>query len=306
MHEYRSSHGGSNGRGNEQHNDYAGSGGGDYFSFQPFNMFNDLFGSGVSQSFRPTVTGSVIHAREVMFPYDPIITSDGYYALLDLTCSMVVFEGSPREFLATYESTNDMSIASQLHGPQLFSTPGHASLGGACFAGLNDRGDLQVVAGHPTHYQTTLLWSTGEAEGGNEYFTSFFRRYYLELSDTGELSVRMLAAGSGDEVCVWSTRSCNSVLSALLSIQHSVASNIGKLFPPIRNIFATIRRILQYISNVMAESTLLARVQELSDKLWSNVLRLLSEYDIFPDEGRREERNRSARRRRREAYFTNH
>jgi hypothetical protein len=84
-----------------------------------------------------------------------------------------------------------------------------SSLGGKCFAGLGEDGLLRVFRGHPDSPGYLPIWSSSLSGKDSSLYGNFFRRVYLEVSDSGELAVFSLAAGSPISECLWSSESCS-------------------------------------------------------------------------------------------------
>jgi hypothetical protein len=161
--------------------------------------------------------------------------------------------------------TNSIPSLDDIDVEVIYSTPSDDTLNGRCFSGLDEYGILHVFKGHPgntpithllthsltypltylpTHLLTYLLthslvdyrvyeslWSSASsAEVSNDYY---YTRYYLELTNNGELVVRALHAGESESVCVWSTSTCNEYLKSIKELKStttSIMSSIGKSF----------------------------------------------------------------------------
>lgn len=108
-----------------------------------------------------------------------------------------------------------------------FRTEGRPSLHGRCFAGLDDSGYFRVYRGQPEAAYSPLWSSDGVVSGLPHEI--YFKRFYLELSNSGELAVRALTAGVSDVECVWSTTSCNVYMAMVKEIVATVAPVIQDL-----------------------------------------------------------------------------
>lgn len=176
--------------------------------------------------FQPTVTESPLRSNEIITPYSPIIMSadQSHYSFLDATCSFKVFSykngdiGNFVQLLA--ENPVSMHLAPGV--TQKFKTPEFPSLDGNCFAALDESGAFSVFQGHP-QFEYQAAWTTKEWNEGDEqaYYASMERRYFLHVTNDGELTVMSLpgsrrsgrmrrSQGKDDRPpeCTWSSKGC--------------------------------------------------------------------------------------------------
>ena len=235
----------------------------DYYTYQQkFNEYDDVMEDLLNQmyhfyeqqnshsSFQPELTGSYLPAGEVIYPLSPIMTSDdrSHFALLDVSCSFVVYKGSIEDYVYSmmYSTPSDIM---DISAHEVFRSPSAYHLHGQCFAGLDFNGELKVFAGHPSQPNYYPVWSTTNED--KDYAPAYYKRYFIELSNSGEVSVRMLAAGSSEEVCVWSSRSCNRLAALAIRTFRGILPNIASLSTMIsRLITYLIQRIHGFISCV--------------------------------------------------------
>lgn len=176
--------------------------------------------------FQPTLTESPLRSNEIMTPYSPIIVSadQSHYSFLDATCSFKVFSYSSGD-VGNFVQLLAENPVSMHHAPgvkQKYKTPEFSSLDGNCFAALDESGAFSVFQGHPQFdYQT--VWTTKEWNEGDEqaYYASMERRYFLYVTNDGELTVMSLPGGRGSgrmrrskgkddrpPECTWSSKGC--------------------------------------------------------------------------------------------------
>ena len=256
----------------------------DYYAYQQSFHFNDLFEDLFDQMnrmhndrsysyYQPELTGSYIPAGEVIYPYSPIMTSEdqSHFALLDISCSFVVYQGSVEDYLYSMMQ-NQAFTTTDVVAREIFRTPSAQQLGGQCFAGLDLRGELKVFAGQPTQPNYYPIWSTTNED--TNHFPSYYKRYFVELSNSGEVSVRMLVAGSSDEVCIWSSRSCNRIVASII---HS----FRKFLPSITALVREFSRIMQFMRRKLLEWEVIQRLNQMMDFLESKTNAFLD--FLFPD-----------------------
>lgn len=219
---------------------------------QQQQFFDDLLHDFYKSSFfQPEIIGSILPAGEVIFPYVPIMTSEdrSHFSMLDMHCSLGVYRGNVDDVVKHLIKglTPDMTtLAVELK----FRTEGESSLKGNCFAGLDDIGVLRVFKGHPDA-QYSPIW-TSNSNIDDEYETySNFQRYYLELSNTGELAVLSLIAGSAEADCIWSTTNCNIYVAMINDLQSQTKQVIkGAIESILRAYRSIIRGINIFIDDV--------------------------------------------------------
>jgi hypothetical protein len=116
----------------------------DEYDASGFNEFADeIFGA--AGMFQPVISGPILPAGQVIFPYIPIMSSsDGsHFALLDVHCSLGVYKGDVRLLVSTLMMGGIPDI-SALPIEAVYRTEGNSALQGHCFAGLDDSGVLRV------------------------------------------------------------------------------------------------------------------------------------------------------------------
>ena len=182
-----------------------------FSNFQGEESFSNFQGD-ASWQWEPRIVGHVLPAGQVLFPFAPIIVSldRSHFALVNADCSIGVYKGSVQPLIRhLMRSSNPPDMTDFDYA---FRSPGDPSLGGNCFAGLDGAGVLHVFAGHPD-LDFTPIWETATQ---NDDFPTRFSRYYLELTDTGELAVLKLEPGDPEASCVWSSFSCDIYVALLL------------------------------------------------------------------------------------------
>ena len=202
-----------------------------------------------SQQMAPFLVGSHMQEGDVLFPYSPILTaSDGsHFALLDGACRFVVYEGDPGRFLQElYVSGGDLSRLSWGQYRELYSSPSHEELESQCFAGLDRGGTFKIFRGHPDAYNYfEPIWRTERQDDDDfdDELGNMVREFFLDLSSTGEASIRSVTLGDAQSQCIWSTLSCNEVLSIVKDAWNDVRGVLGAL--PVRLNYA--RRVLREV-----------------------------------------------------------
>ena len=191
------------------------------------------------QVVQPFLVGPNMLEGDVMFPYSPILTaSDGsHFAMLDADCSFVVSRGDPQRFIGElYASGGDLRRLSWEAYTLIYKSKGAPELDGVCFAGLDRGGVLKIFEGHPEMYDHfNPVWSTpyqGEGDDGDEagdILGSMYTTYFLELSSSGEASIRAVTVGDPSSQCLWSTTSCNEYVSVLKDTVRDAMSALGGL-----------------------------------------------------------------------------
>ena len=196
-----------------------------------------------SGRYHPSFADTILPANQVIFPYTPIILSPDrqHFALLDIHCSLGVYKGDAAvvtDYLLFTQRPPDLSM---LPVELKFRTEGDKSLNGRCFAGLDETGVLRVYRGHPEYPDNAEpLWSSDPPAEDPSSYNMYFQRFYLELSSSGELAVRMLVAGSSESQCVWSTTSCNVYVALLKEMRGQVSQMLSELSGEIRELLKPI------------------------------------------------------------------
>lgn len=242
--------------------------------------------------YNPVTSNSMFPAGEVIFPYEPIITSmDGsHFAFLDHHCSLGVYRGDV-DALIRHILTSESPDLTALAMERKFRTEGEPSLKGVCFAGLADDGILRVFRGHPDFPDYRPLWSSDPPNRDSPYYGSYFQRFYLELTNQGELAVYTLTAGSSEAECVWSTTSCNKFIATLQEVKmqslQGLRAGLKVLIAFIRNLQD---HVVSFIDAVMEKGI----IETLEDRF--NKFKSYLENVALKRSRRREQRERRKRR----------
>ena len=252
----RSSHGKSQQRGRESRSQYNQYDDNDYHStYSSGDYSNDHSFRGESREdfsfarFRPSVADTMLPANQVIFPYTPILVSPDrqHFALLDMHCSLGVYKGDVDvliQYLLFAQQPPDLTM---MPVELKFRTEGEQSLNGRCFAGLDEVGVLRVYRGHPEYPESiSPLWSSNPPADDESDYSSYFQRFFLELSSSGELAVRMFVPGSSEPQCVWSTTSCNVYMALLKDMRGQVSK-----------ILLELSDVLKEVANVVKEKVVL-------------------------------------------------
>lgn len=220
-----------------------------------------------SSRYRPIISGPILPARQIIFPYQPIMVSEdnSYFALLDIHCSFGVYKGDIdiliRHLLVADEAPDLTMMPLELK----FRTEGDPSLKGECFAGLDEEGTLKVYAGSPDYPERSRpIWSSNPPT--KEIYRSYFTRFYVELSMSGELAVRMLEAGNSESQCVWSTTSCNKYVALLKDVKGHVVETLISVQQDLKD-------LLQWIKS----KTAVIHEQFIDKQKWSSVFKITRE-----------------------------
>eukprot|EP01041_Mallomonas_annulata_P002227 gene2227-4326_t len=158
---------------------------------------------------------------DIIFPYYPIMISPErtFFALLDKTCAFKVYEGSYDELLQ-FAYTQSIELLDE-NFSLLYKTPERSSLNGKCFAGVDEIGLLHIYRGHPSQRSAKEIWISSLKNTNTDPMDSYYRRYFLTLSNIGELAVNYITSQSFDRICVWSTSSCSAEL-AIINLQKMI------------------------------------------------------------------------------------
>ena len=183
--------------------------------------------------YRPVIAGPILPAMQVILPYTPILVSQDrtHFALLDIHCSLGVYRGDVDILIRNLLVADRPPDLTMMPLELKFRTEGDSTLNGQCFAGLDNVGVLRVFRGHPDYSEHSIpLWSSEPIDENLRDYDSYFRRFYVELSGTGELAVRMLYTGSSESHCVWSTTSCNEYVARLKVINGHVTRTLSEVY----------------------------------------------------------------------------
>lgn len=196
-------------------------------------------------AYRPIIARSILPAMQIILPYSLLLVSEDstHFALLDMHCSLGVYRGDVDVFIRHLLVADRPPDLTMLPLELKFRTEGDSTLHGQCFAGLDDAGVVHVYRGHPDYYDRFHpLWSSeAPLEKDGEYNTHL-RRFFLELTDSGELAVRMHAAGTGETECVWSTTSCNAYVALLKDMAGQVSRILTECGAELKETIVWLRR----------------------------------------------------------------
>lgn len=234
-------------------------------------------------TYRPSVANTILPATQVIFPYSPIIVSQDrqHFALLDIHCSLGVYKGDADvviKHLIFFQSPPDLTM---MPVELKFRTEGEPSLNGRCFAGLDKVGILRVYRGHPEYPDDSEpLWSSDPPADDSSDYNSYFQRFYLELSNTGELAVRMFVAGSSDSQCVWSTTSCNVYMALLKEMRGQVSQSLIEVFRETKELILVMKKNVLLIYRTFVDrdrlSALLQTARQKIEGAVSNLLKFIA------------------------------
>ena len=237
-------------------------------------------------TYRPSVANTILPATQVIFPYSPIIVSQDrqHFALLDIHCSLGVYKGDADvviKHLIFFQSPPDLTM---MPVELKFRTEGEPSLNGKCFAGLDEVGVLRVYRGHPEYPDNSEpLWSSDPPTDDSSEYNSYFQRFYLELSNTGELAVRMFVAGSSDSQCVWSTTSCNVYMALLKEMRGQVSQTLVEVFVELKEIISMLKKKALLVYELLADkersSALLQTVKQKVMTEATNIWNIIAKRD---------------------------
>jgi hypothetical protein len=269
----------------------------EYYNYQHDFSFDDAFEQFFefmhtqqpSNGFSPEFTGPFLPAEAIILPYSPIMTSQdrSHFALLDISCSIVVLKGSVEDYLYhnLWSSGHSSSSTPPSVVEEIYRTPEASRLNGQCFAGLNRGGVLQIFAGRPDYPNYHPIWSS-EISQELSSFHMHYRRFYIELTNSGEFAVKMLVAGDSDETCVWSTVSCNPYVSRLKTIQRTFASYLRELF----HTSSSEQSFFNRLKTILSKIKIINMIVSLVEYIQSKANQLLD--SIFPDSDSTETRKR--------------
>ena len=302
----------------EEEDSYGYHTGGDaYFEYAQSYSFSDIFEDLFSElhndytsppppAFQPSLTGSYLPAGETIFPYNPIMIADdrSHFFLLDITCSLVVYRGDIEDFLYSLpQDPRQLPYTDLSAFDVIFRSGEHGDLRGNCFAGVDRMGVLQIFSGHPSMTRISPVWKANPPpEDADSFFSSFHRRFFLELSNEGDISVRMLAAGSSEEKCVWSSSSCNQIIAKLKHLRLGFAEigrQLAVIFEPVLQF---LRRLHSSMKDFLVKYDFIGRIDramdaavEAMDAVWNRIFSnddpTRTEKDIRAGERQRQKRS---------------
>ena len=206
-------------------------------------------------NFGPVFTGAFYPSGSVILPYNPIIVSAerSHFALLDLNCTLAVYRGNPDELMSYLLRADSLDLSDIPYFKELYKSDNKAdpssssALQGQCFTGLDDFGVIRIFAGHPDNVYSREVWASSSSDDReNDSYQSLYQRFYLELSDTGELFVLSLTAGSSEAQCVWATTSCNVYIAIMKDVQNDVGRRLVQGFKIMRSLVRKVSTQLVY------------------------------------------------------------
>ena len=221
--------------------------------------------------FEPTATETPLRSGEIITPYSPIILAHDkkHFAFLDASCSFGVYSYEHGDLSAFLHVMMEFQDISQVPGVTVERiTPENPSLEGFCFAAVDESGTFSLYHGLPQldyrNVWSTKQWSPTEEE---EYYTSLKKRYYLHVTDDGEVLVLGLSGSSrhrdgGAEdkpQCVWSSRGCGAsgwgmgmgMGTGVFGYSYTVAQVLRSTFRAIEVSFQLIRQLPQHLDQVL-------------------------------------------------------
>jgi len=224
-----------------------------------------------SPFWRPVVTGHIVTAGMVIFPYQPILLSPDrtHFALLDSHCSFSVFRGDVDEVMHHLLRTSSLDFT-DLAVELLFRTTAVPALKGYCFAAVDDRGVFSVFQGHPDDYYSPIWQSTPPAMD----YSLYFSRYYLELTSSGEIAVLNLKSGDIEPSCVWSSTNCNFHGHLAVLAKLEVARLIRSVSRGLVSFARSLHRLLGHLDEVLAADDPLSVLKSKLKETWSGLVSL--------------------------------
>ena len=205
-------------------------------------------------NFGPVFTDAFYPSGAVLLPYNPIMVSaEGtHFALLDVNCTLAVYRGNPDQLMSYLLRADSLELDNVASFENLYKSDNKddptssSSLHGQCFTGLDDSGVIRIFAGHPDDIHSREVWASSLDDQEMNSLQSFYKRYYLELSDTGELFVLSLTAGSSEAECVWATTSCNVYIAIMKDVQNDVGKKLIQGFRLMKSIIRKVHAQLGY------------------------------------------------------------
>ena len=244
------------------------------------NMYNseyvDPFSMGNMGGYQPIIVGSIIPAGQIILPYSIILlsTDSSHFALLDGHCSIGVYKGDVNLFMSQL-SLSDTPDLTTIPVELKFKTEGKSSLRGNCFAGLDSNGILAIYKGHPGRADySKIIWSSKNNAPPNYQSSSFFDKYFLELSPNGELAIRVMEIGGSESRCVWSTTMCNSYIVILRNIKGQIVKSLLEFSNEFREQLEPIRLVI----NDVYSSEIITSIRKTILKVFNMIVYHLTEF----------------------------
>ena len=180
-----------------------------------------------------------------MFPYDEIMTSStgSYFALLDGSCSLVVYHGDVHEFASNVQYIHNVytdpltqSSPQQRQYKEIYRSEQFHYLQGRCAAVLDYFGVFHICMRDSFGEVGESLWSTASTTSSSDLTADvpYNSDYNLQLCNDGTLEIVSIYQPSPWEhvqyVCIWSTVSCNRYIASTKRILTTLQSSLKKVF----------------------------------------------------------------------------
>ena len=205
-----------------------------------------------------------------MFPYDEIMTSstDSYFALLDGSCSLVVYHGDVHEFASNVQYIHNVytdpftqSSPQQRQYKEIYRSEQFHYLQGRCAAVLDYFGVFHICMRDSFGEVGESLWSTAASTSSSDLTADvpYNSDYNLQLRDDGTLEIVSIYQPSPWEhvqyVCIWSTVSCNRYIASTQRILTALQSSFKKIFSieSIIHLKRIVRETLSVIKSVVVD-----------------------------------------------------
>jgi hypothetical protein len=196
-----------------------------------------------------------------MFPYDEILASldGGTFALLDKSCSLVVYQGDVRAF-----ARGVSRVQAQYADPagvegspyrELYRSESFAFLQGKCAGVLDYNGVFHISMRDQYGDMGDSVWSTSTIHRDATAPPADTEDYIMELSGDGELAIRRLSQPVPWEPvrvdCVWSSLSCSPHVAAAKRLGMSVKDILRGHFS-VKGLKDLLRDGMQRIAHLLA------------------------------------------------------
>jgi hypothetical protein len=223
-------------------------------------------------------------------PYYPLIVSEdeSHFAFLDNECSFKIFFGDYHEL--EYQLRMPQSNSIHIDAHLLYETNSFPLYNGHCFAGLDDYGIFAIFYGHPMNPDSYPLF---KSTIHYDEYDIFNKRFYLELSNRGDLSVRA-TSGYGQTECIWSTISCNSYLVSTNHIlKHTRAAFHSFIGTTLQDTMMTMKSTFQhFIHIIFDDSTIKKQTKNIFISIVNYLKTWSSWFQKQPQENKYDENNR--------------
>lgn len=170
---------------------------------------------------------------QVMFPYDEILSTLDHtaFALLDHTCSLVVYRGDARLFATGVTRHNGRLIHGTVPSTvqEVYRSPAFPFLSGRCVGVLDYSGVFHICMRDQYGDGGDSVWSTSNNSFGSSQVQSEpDGQYMMQLTTEGELIIHQTSDHGGGRVnhCVWSSLSCHPILYVLRDTSRALLHSI--------------------------------------------------------------------------------